>query len=227
MIDVRTPTKPTFAGCTPQEGGHETHCAVYHGPDARYKGHELCFNAAGGLRIVDVTDKEQPREISLGSYPSMAFAHQGWLSEDHRYFFLGDEFDEGTALQEAMAAGEDFEQGVQRIRTRTLVFDLRDLEDPVVVTEFLGTTPATDHNQYVHGRYLFQANYSAGLRVIDVLDPTHPKEVGAFDTTPADEITPKWIGAWTNYPYFRSGVVAVTSMNEGLFLLRFRGEAAP
>jgi len=107
-----------------------------------------------------------------------------------------------------------------------------------VAKEFFGTTTARDHNLYVRGRYVYQSNYRAGLRVLDANDPTRPKEVGYFDTTPLEENTIGTSGSWNNYPFFRQrGVVAVTTMapdqpdhprrtTKGLFLLRFRGAAA-
>jgi choice-of-anchor B domain-containing protein len=216
MIDIRDPRRPTFAGCWADTTTglartgytHDAQCVVYKGPDTRYRGRQICFNASeNALGIADVTDKKAPRRISSASYPNVAYAHQGWLSEDHRFFFLDDEGDElsGTVP-----------------KTRTLVFDITDLEDPVVAKEFLGTTPASDHNLYVHGRYMYQSNYVAGLRVIDVSDPRNPAEVGFFDTVPFGKDIPGFAGTWSNYPYFRSGVVAVTSMREGLFLVRYR-----
>jgi len=216
MIDIRNPTQPTFAACYAdtttgmQRTGyiHDAQCVVYHGPDEQYRGRQICFNASEtAVGIVDVTDKQNPRRISAAAYPNVGYAHQGWLSEDHRYFFLDDEGDElsGTAP-----------------KTRTLVFDVSELDDPVVAKEFFGTTPASDHNLYVRGRYMYQSNYVAGLRIVDVADPTNPVEVGFFDTVPFGEDQPGFAGSWSNYPYFRSGVVAVTSMREGLFLVRFR-----
>jgi len=46
--------------------------------------------------FVDVTDKSNPVLISDISYTNSiyTYTHQGWLTEDQRYFFLGDEFDE-------------------------------------------------------------------------------------------------------------------------------------
>jgi choice-of-anchor B domain-containing protein len=216
MIDIREPTRPTFAGCWADTTTgnartgytHDAQCTVYQGPDERYRGRQLCFNASEtALGIADVTDKANPKRISSASYPNVAYAHQGWLSADHRYFFLNDEGDElsGNAP-----------------KTRTLVFDVTDLEDPVVAKEFFGTTPATDHNLYVKDRYMYQSNYVSGLRVIDVSDPSNPVEVGFFDTVPFGEDQAGFAGSWSNYPYFKSGVVAVTSMREGLFLVRFR-----
>jgi choice-of-anchor B domain-containing protein len=216
MVDVREPAKPKFAGCfaDPSLGlqrtgyTHDAQCVVYHGPDSRFHGRELCFTSSEvALGIADVTDKASPRAISTAAYPNVAYSHQGWLTDDHRYFFLDDEGDElaGTVP-----------------RTRTVVFDLTDLEDPVVAKEFYGNTAASDHNLYVKGRYMYQSNYVAGLRVVDVSDPTNPVEVGYFDTVPVGENLPGFSGSWSNYPYFKSGVVAATSMREGLFLVRYQ-----
>jgi choice-of-anchor B domain-containing protein len=216
MVDVREPSKPTFAGCFAdttvgrQRTGytHDAQCVVYHGPDARYQGREICLTSSEtALGIADVTDKANPRTLSTAAYPNVSYAHQGWLTEDHRHFFLDDEGDElaGTAP-----------------KTRTVVFDLTDLEDPVVAKEFYGNTAASDHNLYVNGRYMYQSNYVAGLRVVDVNDPANPVEVGHFDTVPFGENQPGFAGSWSNYPYFKSGVVAATSMREGLFLIRYQ-----
>lgn len=216
MIDIRDPKRPAFAGCyaDPNTGmaktgyTHDAQCVVYKGPDERYRGREICFNASEtALGIADVTDKAAPRAISWASYPNVAYAHQGWLSEDHRYFYLDDEGDEiaGTVP-----------------RTRTIVWDVADLEDPVVVAEYLGETAASDHNQYVKGHYVYQSNYVAGLRILDVSDPVKPVEVGFFDTVPFGENVPGFAGTWSNYPFFRSGTIVVTSMREGLFVLRKR-----
>jgi choice-of-anchor B domain-containing protein len=219
MIDIRDPLNPKFAGCYAdpalglQRTGstHDAQCVTYHGPDGRYHGREICFSSSEtALGIADVSDKANPRTVSIAAYPNVAYAHQGWLSDDQRYFYLDDEGDElaGTAP-----------------KTRTVVFDLTDLEDPVVAREFYGNTAASDHNLYVKGRYMYQSNYVAGLRVVDIQDPANPVEVGHFDTVPVGENLPGFSGSWSNYPYFKSGVVAVTSMREGLFLIRYQPSA--
>jgi len=215
MVDIREPERPVFAGCYADTVTgkartgytHDAQCVTYHGPDTQYQGHEICFNSSEtALGIGDVTDKQHPKPISSATYPNVAYAHQGWLSDDHKYFFLDDEGDElaGTTP-----------------KTRTLVFDVGDLDDPVVAKEFFGSTAASDHNLYVRGRYMYQSDYVAGLRVVDVADPTNPVEVGYFDTVPFGQNAPGFAGTWSNYPFFRSGVVAVTSMREGLFMIRY------
>lgn len=213
MVDIRTPRNPQFAGCyTDTEGllavgsGHDTQCVNYHGPDANYRDRELCFASNETvMRIVDVTDKSDPQIVGSASYPAQAYIHQGWLTDDHAFFYMDDELDELVGNTE---------------RTRTLVWDLTELDDPTYAGELLGPDASTDHNLYIDGDRMYQANYQAGLRVIDISDRTAPVEIGHFDTTPYGANPPGFNGAWTAYPYFDSGTVIVSSMQEGLFVLR-------
>ncbi|MCL7984421.1 MAG: choice-of-anchor B family protein [marine benthic group bacterium] len=216
MIDIRDPRNPTFAGCFAEtETGrqktgytHDAQCVIYRGPDSDHQGREICFNASEtALGIADVTDKKAPRSISVASYPNVGYTHQGWLTEDHQYFYINDELDEINGSVEG---------------TRTLVWDVTDLDDPILVREHFGTNAASDHNLYVRGDRMYQSNYVSGLRVLDISDPENPVEVGYFDTVPFGENVPGFDGSWSNYPYFESGVIVVTSMREGLFVLKRR-----
>lgn len=213
MVDVRDPLRPAFAGCYTDTHGliwqgrtHDAQCVVYRGPDADYQGREICFASnETALRIVDVTDKEKPVPVSAASHPGRAYIHQGWLTDDQRHFYMNDELDELVGLTPG---------------TRTLVWDVSDLDDPIFVGDHVSREPATDHNLYVKGDRMYQANYHAGLRVLDIGDRTDPVEIGFFDTTPYGANPPGFAGAWTAYPFFESGTVIVSSMNEGLFILR-------
>ena len=216
MIDIRDPRDPTFAGCFAdtetgrQKTGytHDAQCVVYRGPDAEYQGREICFNASEtALGIADVTDKAAPSSISVASYPNVGYTHQGWLTDDQSYFYINDELDEINGSVEG---------------TRTLVWDVTDLDDPILVREHFGTTASSDHNLYVKGDRMYQSNYVSGLRVLDISDPENPIEVGYFDTVSAGENEPGFDGSWSNYPFFESGVIVVTSMKEGLFVLKRR-----
>lgn len=216
MIDIREPRHPKFAGCfaDPTTGNqrtgytHDTQCVTYKGPDTRFTGREICFNSSEtAVGIADVTDKAAPKALAAASYPNVTYTHQGWLSEDQKYFYVDDE-------------GDEIAGSVPR--TRTLVWDVSKLDEPVLVREFLGTTSASDHNLYVRGHYVFQSNYVAGLRVLDISDPANPKETAYFDTVPQGENVPGFAGSWSNYPYFKSGTIVVSSIGEGLFVLRHR-----
>ena len=213
MINIQEPLKPTFAGCfADRETGesktgytHDAQCVIYSGPDADYKGKEICFGSnETALSIADVTDKENPMAISNATYPNVGYTHQGWLTEDQRFFFMGDEYDELTGAVSY---------------TRTMIWDVQDLEDPQLVKEFFQETTAYDHNLYIKGDVMYQSNYNAGLRIYDISDIENPQAIGHFDTNPFDN-GGGFNGSWSNYPYFESGVIAVSSIEQGLFLLK-------
>lgn len=105
-------------------------------------------------------------------------------------------------------------------KTRTLIWDLTDLENPKLAKEHLGVEAASDHNLYILGDYMYQANYKSGLRILNIKDRENPKEVAFFDTAPYADNSPGFQGAWSVYPYFKSGVIIVNSIEQGLFLVR-------
>ena len=141
---------------------------IYHGPDSEYQGHEICLGSnETALSIADVTDKENPVALSMASYPAVAYAHQGWLTDDHRFFYMNDEGDEPQNLVEG---------------TRTLIWDVTDLDEPQLAGEHIAETTDTDHNLYIKGDLMYQSNYGAGFRVLDISDRDSPVEVAYFDT---------------------------------------------
>ncbi len=207
MVNIQTPTSPSFSGCFSADGyTHDTQCVVYNGPDATYRGKEICFNSnEDTVTIVDVTRKSAPVMLSRTPYAGSAYTHQGWLTGDQQYFLVDDELDE-----------QNFKHG-----TRTRVFDVSDLDKPTLSGYFDSSSTAIDHNQYVKGSYTFQANYRSGLRIlrIDNAATGSLSQVGYFDIYPSDDAA-EFNGAWSNYPYFPSGVVVVSGIEQGLFVLR-------
>ena len=209
MLDLRDPGNPEFVGCynNPEYGGtHDSQCVIYRGADADYAGREVCFNSnSNALILADVTDKDNPQTITVAEYPNTAYTHQGWLSEDHNWFYMNDELDEMNNITD---------------RTRTLIWDMSDLDEPVLANEFYHSNGASDHNLYVKGNLMYQSNYQAGLRILDITDPENPVEVASFDTAPFADNVKGFAGSWSNYPYFESGVIVVSSQAEGIFLLK-------
>ncbi len=216
MINIEDPKQPAFAGCfadvtTGRSGtgySHDAQCVIYNGPDSRYTGHEICFGSnETALSIADVTDKRNPVALGMATYPNVAYTHQGWLTEDHAYFYMNDEGDEPQGLVEG---------------TRTLVWDVRELDDPVLAGEYIAEVTSTDHNLYVVGDIMYQSNYSDGLRVFDVSTPEEIRPIGYFDTSPEGM---SGASSWSNYPFFESGIVIFTSGRSGLFIAKLRDDA--
>jgi choice-of-anchor B domain-containing protein len=217
MVDVRSPEQPSFAGCFSHPGTgrsnraytHDVQCVVYEGPDTDYAGREICFGSnETAVSIADVTDKAAPVPISIATYPiaqaGNTYVHQGWLTEDHRYFLQDDELDENNGFV---------------TYTTTRIWDMTDLDEPVLLTTYEGPTRSIDHNLYVLGSWVYMANYRSGLRVVDISDIMNAREIAFFDTYPSSDGL-GFDGAWSAYPYFASGTVLISSIGEGLFVVR-------
>jgi len=217
IMDIKNPLEPTFVNCVgrgvyevPRKDGdaytHDVQCVVYNGPDARYLGKEICVSSnEDTVNIVDVTDKSNPYQISVATYEGVKYTHQGWLTEDHSYFLVGDELDE-----------QKF-----GINTKTFIWDLTDLEDPKHFASYEHSTKAIDHNMYVKGNYVYQANYEAGLRILDLTDVSKGKlrEVGYMDTMPNSDRA-EFNGVWSVFPYYNSGTVVVSGTNGVLYIAK-------
>lgn len=207
FLDLNNPQSIKFVGGYADAGfSHDAQVVNYRGPDQDYVGKEIFIGSnESKLVVIDVTDKQNPKTIAETSYQNTQYVHQGWFDKTQRFFILGDELDE-------------FRLGG---KTRTLVFDLNDLDNPVLHHTYYGPTAAIDHNGYVVEDLFYLANYSAGIRVIDIggLADKNMKEIGFFDTFPEHNST-VFNGAWNVYPFFESGVITISDINRGLFLIK-------
>ena len=212
--DWTNPMPSGFAGCY-DDGGyvHENQCFVYHGPDTAYTGHEICLASRGWDPTLDVVDITNPAAtVRLDSFPyqtvGSTFAHQAWFTEDHRYIVLNDEFDESDNGH----------------NTRTWIFDAADLNNVVYAGPsgyYSHATTSIDHNEYVRGSFVFQSNYTSGVRILELTDLEQDQltPVAYFDLYPSNDAA-IYDGTWQNYPFFASGVIPASHMSQGLFLLK-------
>ena len=110
------------------------------------------------------------------------------------------------------------------------MWDLNQLDDPVVARMYIGPVKSSDHNLFVQGNRVFEANYGSGLRVLDISDRTNPREIGFFDSAPLNDDAPGFSaeqsGAWSTYPFFKNGVIIFSSVREGLFVVKVMGPPA-
>ncbi|MEM9990588.1 MAG: choice-of-anchor B family protein [Bacteroidota bacterium] len=207
FIDVSAPKKPVIVGSFASDGyTHDAVCFNYRGPDTEHICKEICigFNE-DTYTIVDVTDKKDPQQISRNGYGNSRYTHQGWITDDHRYLIVDDELDESR----------------NNHNTRSHIFDITDLDNPVSLGYHEHPQAAIDHNMYIKGRYVFQSNYTAGVRILDIADVANGNltEVAYFDVYPADDDA-RFSGTWSNYPYFRSGNVIATNRTEGFMVFK-------
>lgn len=207
FIDLNTIFNPIAAGGYAENTySNDAQVVTYKGPDTDYTDKEILIGSnESEIVLLDITDKENPVKISTISYPNIGKTHQGWFTEDFRYFLLGDELDE-------------INNGVN---ATTIIFDFTDLDNPIHHFNYEGNTLAIDHNGYIKDNLYYQANYTNGVRIIDIsnIDTKTFTEVGSFDTYPENNNTTT-NGAWNVYPFLPSGNIIISDFNNGLFIIR-------
>ncbi len=208
VINIQDPLNPIFSfGYADENYTHDAQIVMYNGLDTEHIGKEIYFGCNEDRVIVlDVTDKSNPILLSTFFYTNIAYTHQGWLTTNQKYYIIGDEVDE-----------LDF-----GFNTRSVVIDMSDLDNPELKFDYIGTTPAIDHNGYTTTNNKFHlANYRAGYRVMDtsLIDSDQMTEVAFLDTYPNNN-NAQFNGAWSVYPYFASGTILVSDIDRGLFMVR-------
>ncbi|MBT3588566.1 MAG: choice-of-anchor B family protein [Flavobacteriaceae bacterium] len=206
FIDISNPLNPIAAGGYSDDGyTHDAQVVIYNGPDTDYTGREIYIGSnEDKVVIVDVTDKNNPQHISSVTYSNFSYTHQGWITEDFKYYILGDESDEINF----------------GFNTKSIVLDFTDLDNPIHSFDYSGPTLATDHNGYVNGDLFYLANNAAGLRVIDISDISNGEisEIGFFDSHPLNDFA-GYEGIWSTYPYFESGNIVISD-REGFLVVK-------
>jgi choice-of-anchor B domain-containing protein len=143
MVDIQEPEpRRSQAASRPSPAAqstgytHDAQCVVYRGPTRSTRAARSA-SARTRRRSPSPTSptRTNPVTVAVATYPNVAYSHQGWLSEDQRYFFMNDELDETGGLVS---------------NTRTLVWDIADLDDPILAG-VLRRQRASDHNLYVVG----------------------------------------------------------------------------
>ena len=212
-IDLNDPLNPQLTGEPWFDGGirvHDAQIVTY--TEGPYAGREIAFcfterpSSGDAIWIVDVTDKFNMFTVASVDYPTAAYSHQGWLSDDRRYLFADDELDEVDGLVPT---------------TTTYVIDVQDLDNPKLVKTFTNGNTSSDHNLMVRGALLYEANYASGLRVFNISSIDDITEVGFFDTYPENDDAAAGsdgTGAWQVYTQMPSGIVLVSDRNRGLFI---------
>ncbi|MBS1724562.1 MAG: choice-of-anchor B family protein [Armatimonadetes bacterium] len=199
------PRNPAPIGSPSLTTTYQHDAEVYTYTSGPYAGRQIMFGSgeSRGVEIWDVTNKNAVTLIRRITYPFIGYCHQGWLSPDQHYWYMDDELDEANF----------------GLTTRTLVFDVSVLETADLVSTYTSGSTAINHNLYNRNNYIFESNYSSGLRIFDAnSDPVNPTQVGWYDTFPSDDRT-DFVGAWSSYAFFPSGTVITNDINSGAYVL--------
>ncbi len=150
----------------------------------------------GIFSVVDVTNKAAPSVMATQSTTS-DFTHNCWLSDDGATLFTTDE---------VSSANID-------------AYDVSDLGD-IRRLDTWKSNPGSGvipHNAFVVGDFVVTAYYRDGVTITDATRPDNMILTGFYDTSPFSG--DGFNGAWGVYPYFPSGLVVASDIEEGLFCL--------
>ncbi|MAT59282.1 MAG: hypothetical protein CMF23_15020 [Ignavibacteriae bacterium] len=189
ILDLSNPTNPV-------EKSYYTASGYIH--DVYVWSDTVVVCAEDNYALVDVTDKSNPVKISQ-SVNLPGYAHSGWMTEDKKYFYGTDEFN-------------------QRDIT---IFNLEDKTTWEIAVGSWGYPQNTIiHNLFIDGDYAHISYYESGYVILNISDPENPIIAGYYDTYPQSNNS-SYNGAWGCYPFLPSGNILVSDIQGGLFVLKF------
>lgn len=190
FVDVDTdPNNPVYLGKTPPIYCHDS-----------YARDNILYTAdiyAGVFTVYNVADKANPVFLADQGTP-YAFTHNVWLTDDSQVIFTTDE----------------------RPNASVASYQITDLGNIVELDQFRPyaslNTSTIPHNVHVWDDWLLVSYYTDGVIVVDGSRPDNLVEVGNFDTF----LGPNggFNGAWGVFPYFESGRIIVSDINNGLWV---------
>lgn len=191
FVDVFSdPGNPIFAGRGSSTYSHDV-----------YVRDNLAYSSEinnGIFSIYDVSDKNMPQLLASNATPAQV-SHNAWPSDDGSILFTTDETGNAPVAS----------------------YDISDLSDIKELDQFRPYETLGDgvvpHNVHVFNDYLIISYYTDGVLIVDGSRPENLVEVGNFDTfIPAST---GFSGAWGAYPFLPSGLILVSDIEDGLFVL--------
>jgi len=155
-------------------------------------------DGTSGLYIVDFATPGNP--IVEGTHPAdSGYNHSGWLSEDGSVYAL---------------AYESFGFPIN-------LLDVSDMSNITILSTISSGVNALSipHNLIIRDTFLYASYYNDGLYIFDISDPVNPSIAGFYDTSTELHINGNYRGAWGVYPLLPSGLVLVSDMQNGLYVL--------
>ena len=191
IVDISNPTRPVLSGFWQHAGNRFSNII-----------HDIFIEnglayisdispGTGGLVLLDLKDPDNPQTLSSLAMP--AGTHSTWAAGDFAY--INQEFG-------------GWEQTLYSV-------DISDPTQPFIAHAFRAQPPpAADilgpHNPSVKNGLLYWAYYDGGLRIFDLADPAHPREIGYHTHSVA----------WSAQAH-DDGLVYVADSSSGLLALRF------
>lgn len=193
IFDVSTnPVNPVKRGNWYEHYIHD--CRVYN---------DTIWGAAifdGYIYAIDAVNKDSMRTITRWYNMPQPGPHNTAITEDGSYLYVTDEIG-----------------GFPRLLK---VWEVDNLTNPLLVAQWqpTGIDSSIVHNVEIYGNYALAAHYTAGVRLLNISNPSVPVEIAWYDTYPQNNGF-TYDGCWGVY-MFPSGKIIASDRSTGLYVLK-------
>jgi len=187
---ANNPEEPEFISAGDRKYAHDVYAQ-----DNRMYTSDLSL----GFAIVDISDITHPQTL-VSQETSFDFTHNAWASGESTYLFTTDE------RPGAMVDAYDISNADEIV--------LLDMYRPTATLRN-GVIP---HNVHYYQGYLVISYYIDGVKIVDAHEPQNLVEVASYDTYRFRD--DGFHGAWGAYPFLPSGLLLVSDIESGLYVLQ-------
>ena len=198
VADITDPNNPVYVGNYQSTGSGRV--PYVHDGYVRNDTLYACHIFGGFVDIIDFRDKKNPKVLGLVHTPTN-FSHNSWLSENSKYMFTTDE-------------------------NKSSFLTAYDISDPANIKEVDRIQSNPGLNSIVHNTHIIKVNgheyavtswYRDGFTIVAVDRPGNLVQVGNYDTYPSGS-GEGFNGDWGVFPYFPSGNIVVSNIEDGLYV---------
>ncbi len=187
--NISNPATPTFVGSFGISSGIHD---MYAHDDTVY----VAEGSSGRWAIWSLANKASPSLLARPAIPSSGYVHNIWPTADRQY---------------AASTEETANKTVK-------IWDISNLSSISLEGEYLAPSNLA-HNAHFKGDTLYLAHYESGVAVVDISDPTDPKEMARYDTYVSSENS-NFNGAWGCHPFTASGLIYASNIDGSLWILK-------
>jgi choice-of-anchor B domain-containing protein len=176
----------------PQIGGY-TSVYVHDMLPIRGHGYFAMINN-GYVQIRNISNPAATTLVSQRTTPG-SFTHNAWINDDETIMITADENQGGCMT----------------------VYDITNKAAPVQVSTWCSPNGATVHNVFIKGNVALFSCYTDGFWAVDLSNPAAPAAICHFDSSAFSGSG--YDGCWGLYPFQPSGVVYMSDMQTGLWIV--------
>ncbi|MBM4322581.1 MAG: hypothetical protein FJ115_03390 [Deltaproteobacteria bacterium] len=243
IYDLRNPSAPKFVsnwGLPGQRPGERGESVSLHHPVVSGNRAYLSYLFGGDVVILDISDKQKP--VMIGHFdfsPPFSGTHTTvpFFKMKIPNFSMGI----GDVRDFLVVSEESFSTGCQELRRQLYIVDATEESRPTPVATFKVPDgdfcerggrfgphqfAETKDGEIIGGDLLYIAYFNAGLRVVDISDPFHPKEVGYYipDANDKTKLGLKRVIQTNDVDLDYRGLIYITDRaGAGLHILEYTG----